>query len=246
IDHVDRDYLREHDIGLGWARGCNAEGVVDYVLSALATLALEQELDWRHCGIGIIGCGEIGARLAQRLLALGIAPRIHDPLLAPTHPLASHFAPLDAVLRQQVVTLHIPLTDDGPAPTRGLIDANALSLLGPQGVLINAARGEVVDEAALLQHCSRHPEFRAIGDAWQHEPAIDPAMLRRAMIGTAHIAGYSHGGKLRGTLMIHEAFCRHFGFEASAIAPAGVLDTQTLRYQGGNTLQGLSQLVLRA
>ncbi|HWK54878.1 MAG TPA: 4-phosphoerythronate dehydrogenase [Hyphomicrobiales bacterium] len=246
IDHIDTDYLQQHGIGLGWARGCNAEGVVDYVFSALATLALERDLDWRRCGIGIVGCGEIGGRLAQRLLALGIAPRIHDPLLEEAHPLTSHFAPLEEVLQQPVVSLHVPLTDSGAAPTRRLIERGALARLGPHGVLINASRGEVVDEAALLQHCRRHADFCAILDAWQGEPAIDVAMLQQAMIGTAHIAGYSNGGKLRGTLMIHDAFCHHFGFDPAAIAPAGALEVQTLCYQGGNTLQGLSQLVLQA
>src|SRR5690606_15086524 len=117
-----------NNIGFAAAKGCNAEGVVDYVFSALAALTIESDIDWLYRGVGIVGCGEIGSRLARRLIALGKRPKIFDPFLPPSHPLHTYFAPREEVLQQSIVTLHVPLTNDGEHPTRHMIDAEALSL----------------------------------------------------------------------------------------------------------------------
>lgn len=211
IDHVDVDWLRRHGIAFGWARGCNAWGVVDYVCSALAHLSERDGFDWRGLAVGIVGCGEIGSRLAQRLLALGMRVAIHDPFLDASHALAAHFARLDTVLKQDVVTFHTPLTRSGPWPTFHMLDAQGLAELRRDTILINAARGAVVDNAALLRHLHQHPAQRVVLDAWENEPAIALPLLERVALGTAHIAGYSVEGKVRGTQMVARAFEEHFG-----------------------------------
>ncbi|MDR0780095.1 MAG: 4-phosphoerythronate dehydrogenase [Pseudomonadales bacterium] len=244
IDHVDTSYLAARGIGFAAALGCNAAGVVDYVLSALAALSVEQGRDWLHGAIGIVGCGEIGVRLAQRCIALGMTPKIYDPFLNATHPLGEYFAARDEVLRQALVTLHVPLTNTGAHPTQGMIDASVLAAMPSDGVLINAARGEVVDETALLAHCRQHPGFQAVLDAWQGEPHIDAKLLRAARYGTPHIAGYSHGGKLRGTQMIHAAFCAYFALDprlASVLLP---LEPALLHHAPAST--ALARLILQA
>lgn len=248
IDHIDRAYLERRGIGFAAARGCNAEGVVDYVFSTLAALQLERGLDWLQQGIGIVGCGEIGSRLARRLLALGCTIRFYDPFLPESHPLAPHFAPREEVLRQPILTVHVPLTKDGPHPTRHMIDAAVLAALPRAAVFINAARGEVVDEAALLAHCRKHQDFVAVLDAWQNEPRISVELLQVARYGSPHIAGYSYGGKLRGTSMIHAQFCDHFGLDQSLaqLPPSAAPIVLELPETGGALVTMLSQLILRA
>ncbi|MDR2213773.1 MAG: 4-phosphoerythronate dehydrogenase [Pseudomonadales bacterium] len=243
IDHIDTAYLAARGIGFGWARGCNAEGVEDYVFSALAALQIERGVNWLAGGIGIVGCGEIGARLARRCLALNMKVKIYDPLLPATHPLAAHFVSFEEVVTQRVLSVHVPLSTEGAHPTRRMFDARALAMLPTEGVFINAARGEVVDEAALLARCQRRPGFHSVLDAWQDEPQINVDLLQTARYGTPHIAGYSHGGKLRGTQMIHAQFCDYFGLDPMLASAPEEGAKVILHYPRGATL---ADLILQA
>lgn len=217
-DHVDIDWLRAQGIAFADAHGCNASAVADYVLAALAAIGLEDGEDWRRHSVGIIGCGAVGSRLATRFAALGMDLRIYDPFLNASHPFATHFHGLDAVLEQDIVTLHVPLTRDGPWPTWQLLDAATLAKLRAGATLINAARGGVIDETALQARLEQGPELRVVLDTWAGEPAIDASLFARARLGTPHIAGYSAHGKWLGTAMVHEAFCRHFGLDSRVSA----------------------------
>lgn len=213
IDHVDTEWLAEQGIAFASARGCNAEAVVDYVFSAMAGLSERDGFDWRKLSFGIVGCGEIGRRLAQRLLKLQMRIAIYDPFLDATHPLAAHFTDYDTVLQQDVITFHTPLTRNGPWPTRHMLDAKRIAALRPEQILVNASRGGVIDNAALLAHLDKHPQQRVVLDAWEGEPAISLPLLDRARYGSAHIAGYSLEGKVRGTRMIARAFAERFGMQ---------------------------------
>lgn len=227
-DHIDRVWLQQQHIGFADAHGCNAEGVVDYVLAALAWLALRGGQNWLQRAVGIVGCGAVGGRLARRLLALGVPVTIHDPFLDQSHPLAHCFASLEAVLQQPVVSLHVPLTHEGPWPTWHLLDAARLAQLQPDAILINAARGAVVDTPALLQHMAHRPGLKVVLDAWEGEPAVDQTLLEKVDIGTPHIAGYSRLGKVRGTLMVREALCRHFGLDLPSVPDAAAAQRRPL------------------
>lgn len=211
-DHVDQAWLKEQGIAFADAHGCNAEGVADYVLAALALLARQGDIgDWQQRSVGIVGCGAVGSRLATRMLKLGMRVHIHDPFLDDSHPLAACFTSLELALQQDIVSLHTPLTHSGPWPTRHLLDAAHLSLLQPDAVLINAARGAVLDTQALLARMTQTPGLRVVLDAWEGEPVVNQELLARVQIGTPHIAGYSRLGKLRGTLLLREALHRHLG-----------------------------------
>lgn len=215
-DHVDLRWLQQQHIAFADAHGCNAEGVVDYVLAALALLGQRDRFDWTSLSIGIVGCGAVGSRLAQRAQALGMRVSIHDPFLDSTHSLAKYFAPLAVVLQQDIVSLHTPLTCSGPWPTFHLIDAAALERMHPEAILVNAARGAVLDTRALLAHMAAAPGLRVVLDAWEGEPEVDPVLLARVDVGTPHIAGYSRLGKLRGTLLLRDALHRHLGLNPPA------------------------------
>ncbi|MES2623958.1 MAG: 4-phosphoerythronate dehydrogenase [Pseudomonadota bacterium] len=216
IDHIDTGWLKKNGIGLGWARGCNAESVVDYVFSALASLSGKKDFDWRTLSYGIVGCGEVGSRLAKKLLALQCRVVIYDPFLENSHSLTPHFAAYSEVIQQDVITFHTPITTDLPWPTYHLMGSSEIRALSPQCILINAARGAVVDNNALLDRLKEHSELQVVLDAWEGEPSINLELLKRVAISTPHIAGYSREGKLNGTRMIHSQFSDFFGLKKKA------------------------------
>ena len=99
-------------------------------------------------------------------------------------------------------------------PTAGLIDAKALALMPAHAVVLNSARGGIVDEQALL--ASGH-DFGL--DTWMGEPALNAQALQRALVATPHIAGYSRQGKATATRMACEAVGRALGIEVEFRSP---------------------------
>jgi len=202
-DHLDLEYLQRQGIAWASAPGCNATSVVEYVLSGLCVLdgVLERLLSGGR--VGIIGLGNVGMRLMQRLRRLGIEAVAFDPFLAP----APYLRDLDEVLAADVVCCHTPLTRTGPHPTHHLLNASRLQRLHPGAVLLNAGRGAMIDNRALLALLNERPDLRVVLDVWEGEPDIDLDLLERVAIATPHIAGYSLDGKLAGTRMILDACC---------------------------------------
>ena len=226
-DHVRMEDLDALGIRFVHAPGSNADSVVDYVLGVLA-LAFPPPRGLAARTVGIVGCGQVGGRLLARLRALGVACRVYDPLLGRDIPPES--GSLEETLACDVLSLHVPLTRDGEHATRHMIGAKEMALLRDDALLINAARGPVVDNAALLACMRRRPALRAALDVWEHEPHLDRALLARAVIGTPHIAGYAHDGKLRGARQVYAALRAFLGAGAAPAeprelrpAPAGVL-----------------------
>lgn len=235
-DHLDLDYLRAHGITWASAPGCNATSVVEYVLSALCVLDGVLERLLRGGLVGIIGLGNVGSRLRERLQRLGISVIAYDPLLPP----ADHLRSLDEVLAADVVCCHTPLTRTGPYPTWHLLDEHRLRQLRPGAVLLNAGRGGMLDNAALLRLLEERDDLRVVLDVWENEPDISRALLDRVPIGSPHIAGYSFDGKQAGTRLILEACCAFLreplpAFPPSKLAapsihlPAGIHGVELLR-----------------
>lgn len=218
VDHVDQRYLAERRIGFAAALGCNANSVAEYVLTALLTTAHQRGTSLNGKTIGLIGVGRIGSLVADKVRALGMEPVLNDPPLA-RETGSSHYRPITEALQADVVTLHVPLTVDGPDPTLHLIGEQELSRMAPSAVLINAARGEVVDTNALLQALTRRTLGEAVLDVWEGEPSIRWELFRQALIGTPHIAGHSYDGKVNGTVMMYQACCRFWGIEPTWTPP---------------------------
>ncbi len=210
MDHVDQAWLREQGITFSSAPGCNADAVVEYVLSVLYSLAAEQGFVLRDKTVGIIGVGNVGSRLQRRLQRLGIKLLLNDPPRAAEG--ATSFVSLDRLLDEaDILCLHTPLVTAGPYPTQHLLGAAQLGRLRPGAIVLNAGRGAAIDGAALLQVAGQRPDLTLVLDVWENEPAIDPALAPCVRIGSPHIAGYSLDGKIRGTYMLYQALCRHLG-----------------------------------
>jgi erythronate-4-phosphate dehydrogenase len=208
-DHIDEDALGRARITFRHAPGSNAESVVEYVLAALLVLGVRTGQPLRGKRVGIIGCGNIGSRLAQRLPAFGAAVLRNDPPLAAAAERAGQphqFVALEHVLAEcDVITCHVPLTSAGPHPTQHLIAECALAQLAPGAWLLNTSRGAVVSNASLAAALRRGAPGAVVLDVWEGEPAPDPELINLASLATAHIAGYSWDGKINGTIMLHRA-----------------------------------------
>ena len=104
--------------------------------------------------------------------------------------------------------MHVPLDET----TRGMADETFFALMKPGAIFINAARGEVINENALI---AASPKLGAVViDTWCNEPRINQELLEVADIATPHIAGYSYQGKENATIMAVRAVARHLGFKA--------------------------------
>ena len=218
-DHLDTDYLQAQGIGWANAPGSNANSVVEYVLSACCRIEglLERLFDAGR--VGIVGMGNVGSRLYQRLSALGIDCVGYDPLIeAGRYPVLGS---LSEVLATDLICLHTPLTKGGAHPTYHLFDKTLLHSLRPNTVLLNAGRGAVIDNTALLDLLTQRNDLQVVLDVWEGEPAINRQLLERVTLATPHIAGYSLDGKLAGTAMIYRACCDFLGLTAESIQGSG-------------------------
>ena len=209
-DHLDLDYFARAGIGWASAPGCNARGVVDYVLGSLLLLAEQQGVELATRAYGVVGAGEVGGRLVDVLRGLGWRVLV----CAPPRQLAEggDFVSLEQVLAEcDVLSLHTPLERAGAQRTHHLLDARRLARLKPGAWLINASRGAVVDNSALRELLERRGDLQVVLDVWEGEPQVDVGLAGLCRLATPHIAGYSLDGKLRGTAQIYSAVCAHLG-----------------------------------
>ena len=209
-DHLATDYMDANSIVWRNAPGCNAAGVADYVIACLNHAWQTLGIDPSQQTIGIVGAGNVGGQLAQRLQKAGFNLLQCDPPKAD----GGHqgYVELDELLaRCQIVCLHTPLTKTGAHATDNLLHEQRIKNLAKGTVLISAGRGEVVDQQALLERQKTHQDLHLFMDVWHQEPNIDKSLFDYCHCVTPHIAGHSLEGKVRGTYMIYEDFCKHFG-----------------------------------
>lgn len=199
-DHVDLDAVAAAGIHFHSCPGVNANAVGDYVASAVAALSLD------HGGlpegeVAIIGAGNTGRAAGQRLSGLGLDVHYYDP------PLVQQGVPnvhddWQRVLAAQVVSCHVPLLRQGEHPTYHMLSNDELAEFAHDTktkFLINASRGPVIDEQALLARLKKSQNLRVALDVWEHEPKLNPELVERVAYATPHIAGHSFAGKLGGS-----------------------------------------------
>lgn len=201
IDHVDTNFLDTQGIHFAAAPGCNARPVGEYVLACVLAHAAQRGRDPRELRCGVIGCGHAGSAALALLEGLGLTCLRNDPPRALREP---GFVGMAEVLDADVVTLHVPLTDSGPHATRGLLGAAEFAAMRPGSLLINAARGGVVDEAAWLDEIARGRSVAAV-DCWVGEPSVSDALLAAAFVASPHVAGHSVDARIRATVQLRAA-----------------------------------------
>ncbi len=222
LDHIDLDYCAAHGIEVHNASGCNAGGVMQYVFSALYGVAARKGMKIEGATLGIIGVGYVGRKIEAMAQYLGFRVLRCDPPRADKEG-PMEFCSLETLLQESdIVTLHVPLNES----TRGMANRDFFMLMKPGAIFINAARGEVMDEEALIE---ASPKLGAVViDTWNNEPNVNEDLIDVADIATPHIAGYSLQGKLNGTAMAVKAVARHFNIpELRNFYPMGELVNHT-------------------
>ena len=236
-DHLDIPYLEQSGIAWASAPGCNAQAVCDYVEECLRLndrLATERPLRCPtatlsdRLTLGIVGCGHVGSKVKAMAERRGMRVLVSDPPKGLHTPLKQIAAEAD------VITFHTPLTRAGAYLTYHLCDAEFLVHCRPGTLIINAARGGVVDEEALL-----HSGLPCAIDTWEGEPDINRALLRQAWLASYHIAGYSLEGKINASQQVLDAFCRFFQRKACIIDKKAV----TLHARSGDSAPGWLQRI---
>ena len=207
MDHIDLPWCAAHGIDVQNAEGCNAGGVADYVFSALYGIASRRAIKLEDATIGIVGVGNVGRKVEAMARSLGFNVLLNDPPRAQREG-PEAFVPLEELLRKStIVTMHVPLDDT----TRGMAGVDFFEAMQPGAIFINASRGEVVDEAALIH---ARPKLGALVlDTWCNEPNPNINLIQLCDIATPHIAGYSYQGKQNGTALAVRAIARFFGIE---------------------------------
>jgi len=219
LDNLDLRALRERGTVVVTGGQANAISVAEYTFGAMLALARKlpaadrstKSGGWERATfgvgaelygktLGLVGLGDIGARVTKRAVAFGMRVIAHDPLITPLHFAPAEFGALllslDEVLCQSdFVSLHVPLL---PA-TANLIDAGRLSLMKPTAVLINTSRGGIVDEAALAEALRAGRLGGAALDVRMHEPpgSDDPLAVLDNVLLTPHIAGLTAESQAR-------------------------------------------------
>ena len=215
-DHVDMEYLNANNIGFANAPGCNAIAVAEYIMSGLFVISTEYYLDLRTSKVGIIGAGNVGSALSTRLSILGIPHVLYDPPLRAIGD-TRNLVDFEELSYCDIITCHVPLTRPGQSkwPTHHMVNADFLAKMSSMNYFINSSRGSVVNTPDLLDWLNQSDEHQAINDVWENEPAIDARLLERSLIATPHIAGHSFEGKVRGTIRLYQAVCKHFKLDCN-------------------------------
>lgn len=207
-DHIDHDYLADNNIRLFDAKGSNAHAVVDYVTSVVAWLEMHNTL--RGSRVGIVGAGKVGSQVFKRLDTLGYEVLAFDPYLAKKTP--AQYGSFEDLYDCDLLCIHANLHRHQAYPSENLFNGEVFKRLKSGMVLINAARGGIVNEADLL---SANPAITYCTDVYLHEPHINPCIVKQAKLCTPHIAGHTTQGKLNAVIQISEQLHQHFNLTSA-------------------------------
>ena len=231
-DHIDLDYCASRGITVRNAPGCNAPAVAQWVFCAIAAWMRSRDIGSPDgLTLGVVGVGNIGSIVARWGRALGFNVLLNDPPREMAEKtdrtdrtektdgtemtdgtetaVDGGFLPLEELQRRcDIITVHTPLTRGGQWPTWHLFDQAFLDGLAHCRLILDAARGAIADNEALLGWTGD-----VALDCWENEPNISRELLEKAIVATPHIAGYSREGKQRGTAMMLEALNEFYRWE---------------------------------
>ncbi len=217
-DHFDIPYLEKNGIFYTDALGSNANSVAEYVIYSILSWAESNSIDLATKTIGIVGYGNIGQLVAKYSQYLGLKILVNDPPLKDIgfdFPDYSHYTELNELIENSdIITNHVPKILDGIYKTIGLFNSENLKLCKEHSLFIHASRGKVVQENSLIENI-RPKNTTLITDVWADEPLVNKVLLNHSLLATPHIAGHSFEGKVRGTLMVIEAYEKYFDLKVN-------------------------------
>lgn len=237
-DHVDEQWLQEEGVAFANAGGCNARAVAEYVITGLLEWSEIEYQEITEKSVGIIGVGNVGQQVDQLLTRCNIQTVCYDP---PRQARESGFtsAGLAEALDCDILTLHVPLNREGKYATHHWLDEEKLKN-NRFKLVINAARGGVADENALLRAKAQKKITHLITDVWENEPCFSSKLMKESLIATPHIAGYSKEAKTRATAMIASKMCDHFEYAYTGIPEDNWVEQKRVSSQDES--RGLSEI----
>lgn len=245
-DHVDKDYLAGRNTPFFSAGGCNAVAVAEYVLSAMVVMANRLNWDLADKTVGIVGAGNVGTALSRVLTVLGINHKLCDPPLADAGDKRDLVA-LDDIMDCDVISLHVPWVKAGAYATQYMFDQARLEKLTENQLLINACRGEVIDNQAAVSLFEQGKKLNLVMDVWENEPTINTDLIPYTALATAHIAGHTIEGKARGTEMLYLDLCQQLAITPNKKLSDYLPSAESLKIDAANQQnmwQTIQELVL--
>lgn len=210
-DNLDTEYLDKQGIFHCNALGANSISVTEYVIHCLWKWINERKYKTNDLSIGVIGYGNIGRKTGLLCDKFGLKVRFFDPYVDDFKKQNSieKFENLDSLIeKSNIISISAPLVLEGDYPTYYMIDKN-IHLIKENSLIINVGRGGIINEKKLLA-VKKKKNLTLCFDVWENEPKLDPDFARECDFATAHIAGYSHDGKIRATMMLIEEFKKYF------------------------------------
>lgn len=212
-DNFDKQWMAENGIIMRSSCGCNAQSVAEYIVAVVAKLQTQGHLSGKRAGV--IGVGHVGSQVVQKLKQLGFSVLYNDPPRA-LKEADFHSTPLEQFKDLDLISVHVPLVRSGDYPTYHLINEQFLRVQKPGTVLINSARGAVVDTVSLKKY-GKHLVWCL--DVYEGEPNIDPALVQCAQIATPHIAGHAVQAKWRGAWMAYQSVMAYLSMDIETKPP---------------------------
>ena len=188
FDHIDTQFCDKHKIIWTNAPGCNSSSVQQYITAALLKLACDHQFNLKDKTIGIVGVGNVGAKVEKIAGILGMNVLLNDPPRARQEG-EKNFVNLGTILYESdIVTVHVPLNVVGEDCTYHLFNKKSFKKMKKGVWFFNSSRGEVTDTAALKKALGSGKLGGAVIDVWENEPDIDLELMAKAFIATPHIA----------------------------------------------------------
>jgi D-3-phosphoglycerate dehydrogenase len=229
-DNIDMQAARDRGIAVINMPGENANAVAELVIGFMIALtrttpAYDREMragiwarddcatrhELRHHRLGIVGLGQVGMRVARLARAFGMNVAAFDPYITDddfAQRGAGRVLSLETLLRaSDILTLHVPFTEE----TRAMIGANELAALPPGAIVINAARGEVLDVDAALDSLARNTLAGLALDVYDPEPPTRMWPDDPRLILTPHVAGCTTEAKSAIGAKLYEKICAFYG-----------------------------------
>ncbi len=224
-DHIDNRYCDQNNIKWTNAPGCNSLSVTQYMASVFSWLQQKKKVDLKNTTLGIVGVGSVGGKVEKLARALGMKVLLNDPPRARREGNA-HFSTLKEVAEKaDIITFHTWLDTVTEDKTYHIVDEHFFNHLKRKPIIINSARGEIVDTQALKNAFERQQISEIILDCWENEPNIDIELLNKCFIATPHIAGYSADGKANAAQQSVRAISRFFQLGIDDWSPEPLNDT---------------------
>lgn len=217
-DHIDTDYCDKNGIIWKNAPGCNSGSVQQFIISSLIAIARKKGFSLKDRTIGIVGVGNVGSKVSRACEALGMRVLLNDPPRERKEGSDKFVSLEDIKQNADIITFHTPLTKQGDDRTYHLADQHFFDTLAKNPIIINSARGGIVDTEAVKSAIMQNLISGAIIDCWENEPTIDPDYLNLVDQGTPHIAGYSADGKANATRMSLERVAELFDLSKEPIS----------------------------